>query len=135
MDDTFADHYSVGVYVRITDQQHFSSNLTYNYAEFGVQAIQRFVIDKVALSHDDGIVKVCEVTLLDDEEQFRSLKPSEKRDQAIKRVKESALQLLAMYGSLSRSQMESLRQLGKRIREAYEHGKYVDMLFLIAGHL
>jgi hypothetical protein len=46
------------------------SNLVQNYAEFGVEAIQRFRIEKVILTHDDQIIKVCEVSIIDDEAQF-----------------------------------------------------------------
>ena len=49
----FKDHYSVGVFVKIIDQQQVISNLVQNYAEFGVQAVQRFRIEKVVLTHDD----------------------------------------------------------------------------------
>ena len=69
-DDKFDEHYSVGVLVKITDQQQVMSNLVQNYAEFGVEAIQRFRIEKVILTHDDQIIKVCEVSIIDDETQF-----------------------------------------------------------------
>ncbi len=46
----FKDHYEVGVLVRITDQQTIMSNLVQNYAEFGVEAIQRFRIKKVLMT-------------------------------------------------------------------------------------
>lgn len=62
------DHFKVGVFVRITDKQEVVSNLVQNYAEFGVEALQRFRIEKVVLSPEDEVVKVCEVTLLDDEQ-------------------------------------------------------------------
>ena len=61
-------YYSTGVLVRITDRQEVVSNIVHNYAEFGVEAMQRFRIEKVILEPDDGIVKVCEVVLLDDQE-------------------------------------------------------------------
>jgi hypothetical protein len=49
------------------------SNLVQNYAEFGVEAIQRFKIDKVLMTYDDQIIKVCEVTLIDDQKQYEAL--------------------------------------------------------------
>ena len=35
----YKDHYSIGVLVKILDQQQIMSNLVQNYAEFGVEAI------------------------------------------------------------------------------------------------
>lgn len=42
------------------------SNLVQNYADFGVEAMQRFRINKVLMTYDDQIIKVCEVNLIDD---------------------------------------------------------------------
>lgn len=61
--------------MKIIDQQQIFSNLVQNYAEFGVEAVQRFKIQKVIMSHEDQIIKVCEVTLIDDEAEYKMLSP------------------------------------------------------------
>lgn len=65
-----------------------------NYAEFGVEAVQRFKIQKVIMSHEDQIVKVCEVILIDDEDEFKKLEPNEKRNSLINKVKENSYKLI-----------------------------------------
>jgi len=59
-----------------------------------VEAVQRFKIQKVIMSHDDQIVKVCEVLLVDDEEEFKKLEPNEKRYFLINKVKENSYKLI-----------------------------------------
>ena len=83
LDAKFKDHHSVGVLVKITDQQQVMSNLVQNYAEFGVEAIQRFRIDRVIMTHDDQIIKVCEITLIDDAQEYQSLPESPERAEMI----------------------------------------------------
>ena len=61
------DHYKIGVLVRITHRSEVASNVLQNYAEFGVEALQRFQINNVVMSPDDEVVKVCEVTMIDDD--------------------------------------------------------------------
>ena len=118
--------------VRITDRQEVISNIVHNYAEFGVEAIQRFRIERVVLEPSDGIVKICEVVLLDDEEQYQSLESKAERQEAIVSVKERALKLLNMYASLAKSESRTLLAMSIRISEASKAGDNVRMLFLIA---
>lgn len=84
----FDDHYSVGVLVKILDQQQVMSNLIQNYAEFGVEALQRFVIKRVVMNQDDSIIKVCEVELIDDEGEYGKLTDSDTRADLITKVKD-----------------------------------------------
>ena len=46
------------------------------------------------MSHDDQIVKVCEVLLVDDEEELKKLEPNEKRYSLINKVKENSYKLI-----------------------------------------
>jgi len=126
----FKDHYSVGVFVKIIDQQQVISNLVQNYAEFGVQAVQRFKIEKIVLTHEDQIIKVCEVLLVDDLKQYQSLPKSQKRDEQLAAFKEKGLKLVQMYSSLAKSESRVLMNHAIRINQA--EGQPVTMLFLVA---
>jgi hypothetical protein len=64
------------------------ANLIQNYAEFSVEAVARFTIKKVVFTHDDQIIKICEVQPLDDLGQFKKLKQSNDRDKLITQVKD-----------------------------------------------
>ena len=105
---SFDDHFGVGVLVKILDQQQVMSNLIQNYAEFGVEALQRFKINKVVLNQDDSIIKVCEVELIDDEGEYAKLKDSEVRTQLLTKVKEQGLKIIEMYASLAKSESRIL---------------------------
>jgi hypothetical protein len=59
-----------------------------------VEAVQRFKIQKVIMSHEDQIIKVCEVTLIDDEAEFKKLDICEKRHSLINKVKENSYKLI-----------------------------------------
>ena len=54
------------------------------------------------MSNDDQIIKVCEISLIDDEAEFRNLEPNEKRLQQINKVKENALKLIQIYAQLAK---------------------------------
>ena len=116
----FKDHYSVGVFVKIIDQQQVISNLVQNYAEFGVQAVQRFRIEKVVLTHDDQIIKVCEVTLIDDLKQYQGLPRNPKREEMLAEFKDKGLKLVQMYASLAKSESRVLMNHAIRINQAVD---------------
>jgi hypothetical protein len=46
------------------------------------------------MSHEDQIVKVCEVQLIDDEDEFKKLETNEKRYSLINKVKENSNKLI-----------------------------------------
>lgn len=117
--------------MKITDQQQVMSNLVQNYAEFGVEAIQRFRIEKVILTHDDQIIKVCEVSIIDDEAQFQSLPKDGERDSQVKGMKDKGLKLIEMYASLAKSESRILMNQAIKINQA--QSQPVSMLFLIAS--
>lgn len=46
------------------------------------------------MSHEDQIIKVCEVTLIDDEAEYKKLSACEKRYSLINKVKENSYKLI-----------------------------------------
>ena len=92
--------------------------------------MQRFRIEKVVLTHDDQIIKVCEVTLIDDLKQYHSLPKSAKRDEKLAEFKEKGLKLVQMYASLAKSESRVLMNHAIRINQAGDEP--VTLLFLIA---
>ena len=99
----FAEHFSIGVIVKIIDQQRVMSNLIQNYVEFSVEATQRFLIEKLVLDKDSELVKICEVTRLDDDAEFAQLTKSSERDEKLKIVKQKALRLIELYTQLAKN--------------------------------
>lgn len=101
-----------------------------NYAEFGVQAVQRFRINKVVITPDDQIIKVCEVTFLDDLKQYKLLPKNANRDKKLNEFKENGLKLVQMYASLAKSESRVLMNHAIQINKAGD--KPVVLLFLVA---
>ena len=95
------EHHTVGVVVKIIDQQQVMSNLVQNHVEFSVEAVKRFKITKVIMSQDDQIVKICEVKIKDD--SINALPASKIRDELIIEIKDKALKLIELFTSLSRN--------------------------------
>ena len=129
---SFVDHHSVGVVVRIIDQQQVLSNLVQHYAEFSVEAVKRIELKKVILNQDDQIVKICEVQFKDDEAEYKALAFKVERLDMITDTKEKALKLLELLGN----SMDSKHRIGQtmRINDASTHSP-VMMVYYIAAFL
>ena len=67
------------------------------------------------MSHDDQIVKVCEVLLVDDEEEFKKIEPNEKRYSLINKVKENSYKLIQLYASIAKTESRILMNHAIRI--------------------
>lgn len=121
------NEYNVGVLVKIIDKHQILTNLVSNYAEFSVEAIQRFRINKVLMKPvDDNIIKVCEVEMIDDQ------CPSKFDEAKLKEVKEKAVKLLEIYQSLVRSQTKLVIDQVLKINNSKNP---VQTLFLVASFI
>mmetsp|Transcript_2018 Transcript_2018/g.3576 ORF Transcript_2018/g.3576 Transcript_2018/m.3576 type:complete len:415 (+) Transcript_2018:392-1636(+) len=116
------------------------NNLIQNYAEFGVEAIQRFKIENVIMSDDEDIIKVCEVTMLDDQAQFLSLEWTPQLAQKTLEVKKNCLKLIELHASISKSQASVLMSQAIKINQIFQvgdDGSYkgdpVNMVFMAAS--
>lgn len=83
------------------------------------------------MSHEDQIIKVCEINLIDDDAEYKKLSPCEKRYSLINKVKENSYKLIQLYAQVAKTENRILMNHAIRINQMSEQDP-VKMLFLIA---
>ena len=109
------------------------SNLVAGYQEFRVQAVKRMEIINVKSSQDDGVIKTCDIKILDDLKSF-NLIPKDKKmviNSRISEVRKNAVTLLELYGQIFKSQYTMYIGMINRVNKATP----VEMLFNIMEFL
>ena len=109
------------------------SNLVAGYQEFRVQAVKRMEIINVKSSQDDGVIKTCDIKILDDVKSF-NLIPKDKKmviNSRISEVRKDAVTLLELYGQIFKSQYTMYIGMINRVNKATP----VEMLFNIMEFL
>ena len=109
------------------------SNLVAGYQEFRVQAVKRMEIINVKSSQDDGVIKTCDIKILDDLKSF-NLIPKDKKmviNSRISEVRKDAVTLLELNGQIFKSQYTMYIGMINRVNKATP----VEMLFNIMEFL
>ena len=67
------------------------------------------------MSHEDQIIKVCEVNLIDDDAEYKKLSSCEKRYSLINKVKENSYKLIQLYALVAKTENRILMNHAIRI--------------------
>lgn len=107
------------------------SNRIQSYTEFSVEATGRFKIQKVVVSHEDQVVKLCEVEGIDDHFDYKKLKKDQKRFTLISQTKDQGLRMIELQSGNKDDPKLLMNQAMKINKSALQNP--VDMCYLIAS--